>query len=666
MMLVSILCGLLRVLRHSKLGMLLSCLGVLAVCLTARHFWGATTAVAQGPGKPGMKAPGGTTKAAVAGKGTIARTSAQQPIDGAQKLQIVATVNGEEISRNDLAKYALWHYGSAVLESMVNKQLIMQHCARVNIAVTQAEVDAEMDRVARRFGLPIDQWVKMLKEERGISKAQYANDILWPTLALRKLAASDTKVTPEELQKARATNFGAAIKARLIACNTQEKARQVHAKAVAQPDDFGDLAKHYSDDINSASAKGLIQPIRPHIGDPKIEQAAFSLKPGQISQIIPVGHQFVFLKCEEVIPARTPPKNADEQLAEQIRESKLREVAGEVFKRLQAAAKVENVFNDPQKSKQMPGVAAIINDRKLTTLELAEECIARHGKEVLQGIISRRILEQACKQKKIEVATQDEDAELAHVASIMGKLNAQGRPDVRAWLTAVKEEQNLAEDIYIHDVIWPTAALKKLVAGKVQVDDADMQKGFEANYGERVRCRAIVLANQRHAQDVWEQARKFNDSLPPAQAAEKFGDLAEQFSIEATSSKLRGEVAPIQKHGGQPLMEQEAFALKPGELSGVIQVADKYVILRCEGRTKPVAVKVDEVRDLLYQDLYEKKLRLAMGQEFDRLTEASQIDNYLAGTTQSGRKPADILREAAQPAKLQQTPAARPTTGVRR
>ena len=42
-----------------------------------------------------------------------------------------------------------------------------------------------------------------------------------------------------------------------------------------------------------------------------------------------------------------------------LRERKLRTAANDVFKQLQAEAEVENIYNDPVKSKQMPGVAAV-------------------------------------------------------------------------------------------------------------------------------------------------------------------------------------------------------------------------------------------------------------------------------------------------------------------
>ena len=39
--------------------------------------------------------------------------------------------------------------------------------------------------MARKFSLTKDQWLKMLEKERGIKPVRYAQDIIWPTLALR-------------------------------------------------------------------------------------------------------------------------------------------------------------------------------------------------------------------------------------------------------------------------------------------------------------------------------------------------------------------------------------------------------------------------------------------------------------------------------------------------
>jgi parvulin-like peptidyl-prolyl isomerase len=85
-------------------------------------------------------------------------------------------------------------------------------------------------------------------------------------------------------------------------------------------------------------------------------------------------------------------------------------------------------------------------------------------------------------------------------------------------------------------------------------------------------------------------------------------------------------------------LEDVAFTLKPGELSGLIDVGGKSVILYCEGYTQPEKVEMAEVKNLLYEDIHEKKTRMAMADAFNRIRESAQIDNYLAGTTQSPKR----------------------------
>ena len=290
-------------------------------------------------------------------------------------------------------------------------------------------------------------------------------------------------------------------------------------------------------DVNSASIGGLIQPIRPHVGDEGIERAAFALQPGQVSPVIPIGNQFAVLKCEGINQARPVAfESVRAELTETIRDGKLRDEAGNKFAEFQEAATIQNILNDPKLSQQMPDVVALVNGDKITMAELGKESFARHGEEVLSIEIGHKLLEQALRKAGKKVTQQDLNAEIAHAAKLAGVVDASGRPDVQTWIKTTTEEQDISYKMYVRDSVWPSAALKALTGGEVQVTQDDLKKGYEANYGPRVRCRAIVLANMRRAQEVWEKARQ-NPSLT------YFGDLAEEYSIEPTSKALRGRSA---------------------------------------------------------------------------------------------------------------------------
>ncbi len=330
----------------------------------------------------------------------------------------------------------------------------------------------------------------------------------------------------------------------------------------------------------------------------------------------------------------------------------LREASGELFERLQADAKIVNVFNDRQLQQAHPGVAATINGQQITMRQLAEECIARHGLSVLDSEINLKLLQQALKKGGKSVSREEVDQEIGRAAEAYGYVTSDQKPDSGRWLQEITEQEGITAEIYIRDAVWPSVALKKLVADEVEVTADDLQKGFAANYGERVEVLAIVLGNQRIAQDVWDLARS---NLNPT----FFGELAAQYSIEPVSRANLGEVPPIRRFSGQPKIEEEAFNLtKKDPLSAIVAVADKYVIMYYMGRTEPVVRQMDPVREELQKDLREKKLRLAMAQQFDVLRESAQIDNFLAGTVQSGRSAAHELNSGAgRPTGSQQSEA---------
>ncbi len=205
------------------------------------------------------------------------------------------------------------------------------------------------------------------------------------------------------------------------------------------------------------------------------------------------------------------------------------------------------------------------------------------------------------------------------------------------------DKQGLSIEMYRREIIWPQLALRKLAGGKIVVTEEDIEKGIASNYGPRARCRAIVLNNLRRAQQVWEAARK-NPKV------EYFGELASKYSIERSSRANDGLVAPIRQFGGQPELEKEAFALKPGELFGIINVGhDNFIILFCEGFTTPVPVDVASVRKDIEDDIREKKQRVEMAKYYEHLQQTTTIDNYLEPELSHSPAKADPSRQPAVP-----------------
>ncbi|TWU60514.1 Foldase protein PrsA 2 precursor [Rubripirellula tenax] len=573
----------------------------------------------------------------------IVLMTAQSPANGQESLpaasqgstnNIVAVVNADPISRKTLADQAVQRYGTDVIDNMINRHLILQSCQHNGIEVTKQDVTDEIRRLSSKFGLSMDSYLKLLKEERNIDPNQYSREIIWPMLALRRLVADKVDVTQEEFNQAFVAQFGEAVKCRLIMCDSEGKIQKLREQALADPSQFANLAKQFSEDESSASVGGLIPPMRRYSGDTRLEEAAFGLQDDDISEVMQLGDQWIMLQAVRRIPATSPSPQAmpaiREQISDRIRDEKMRSAATELFSKLQQEANVIKVLGTPELEQQYPGAGAIINGEQITLGLIGEECIKRHGEEVLEGEINRKLLTQALRQAGKRVTDADLQEEIARAATSYGILRNDGTPDTEAWMQQVLSTGNVTRNVYMEDSVWPSVALTKLVEDDLVLTDADLKEGFESAYGPRVEVLACVLSDQRSAQKIWEMARdNATDDF--------FGRLASQYSVEPVSSSNMGKVPPIRKHGGQPAVEKEAFSLKPGQLSGIIATGGKYIILRCQGFTEPVVTDPTAVQSELVRDLKEKKLRRLMADRIENLRTKAEIDNFLTAANEAPR-----------------------------
>ena len=191
---------------------------VLGVTLAARTLFGPGSATAQAPVR--QSAPTRTVPAPVSRPaGATAVVASENQTQPAPK--VMAVVNGQQITKEELAGECLQRYGKDVLESIVNKHLIFQACQKHNIAITDGDVETEIEQMASKFGLPKDRWLTMLEREREITPDRYRREIIWPTLALRRLANQQIVVTDEELKKAFESEYGPKVKVRMISVSSK-------------------------------------------------------------------------------------------------------------------------------------------------------------------------------------------------------------------------------------------------------------------------------------------------------------------------------------------------------------------------------------------------------------------------------------------------------------
>ncbi len=142
-----------------------------------------------------------------------------------------------------------------------------------------------------------------------------------------------------------------------VTAKAKEKAESIRKEA-AEGKDFAKLAKQYSEDPGTKDRGGELGYISKGMVVPEFEEAAFSLKAGEISAVIQTPYGFHILKVDDVQEARTEPlEKAKDQVDALLRNRKAREMAYDMADQAYAAG---------SKEKKLDGFA---EEKKLTVKE---------------------------------------------------------------------------------------------------------------------------------------------------------------------------------------------------------------------------------------------------------------------------------------------------------
>ncbi len=121
-------------------------------------------------------------------------------------------------------------------------------------------------------------------------------------------------------------------------------------------------------------------------------------------------------------------------------------------------------------------------------------------------------------------------------------------------------------------------ALKKLASEKIDIKEEELNRAFVRNYGPRVKARMILMDNLRRATTVWEKANADADNF------EKYAQYSRLIPRAGHSAALYhrfpSTLATTARKG--------AFALKEGEISGVIEVGpSRFAIISAKAARFP-------------------------------------------------------------------------------
>jgi parvulin-like peptidyl-prolyl isomerase len=176
---------------------------------------------------------------------------------------------------------------------------------------------------------------------------------------------------------------------------------------------------------------------------------------------------------------------------------------------------------------------------------------------------------------------------------------------------------------------------QQVAAAAPAVTDEEIHRFYVDNPGnfrrpEQARVRHIVVNVPPGAgEEVRAARRELAESIAArAQAGEDFAALARQYS-EAPTRQWGGEMDPFARGEAPAPIEAAAFALSPGEVSGVIVSGDSFQVVKLESRSDAVLVTEDAARSAILGHLSAAHARQAIAAEAQRLRASQDVQVLL-------------------------------------
>ncbi|MGI6685173.1 MAG: foldase protein PrsA [Bacillota bacterium] len=201
--------------------------------------------------------------------------------------EVVAVVDGESISKDDLYDALVKQNGKQTLDSLITDRIIDKEAKKNKISISEKEIQEELDNLIVQNGgqTLFDQTLKAYN----LTLDDVKKDI-GKNMKLEKLLQKEVSVSEEEMksyfQKNKESfNQQEQVQVRHILVDDEATAKEVKEKLDAGVD-FAELAKKYSTDSGTKDAGGELGFISKGQMVAEFEEAAFSLKVGQTSEPI--------------------------------------------------------------------------------------------------------------------------------------------------------------------------------------------------------------------------------------------------------------------------------------------------------------------------------------------------------------------------------------------
>jgi peptidyl-prolyl cis-trans isomerase C len=258
---------------------------------------------------------------------------------------------------------------------------------------------------------------------------------------------------------------------------------------------------------------------------------------------------------------------------------------------------------------------------------------AEVDKQALAQLLSAELLYQASAKMEIKDIDKQIDARLAE-----GKARFAKQEDfVKAIKDLEMDEKDLRE--YTRRDLLISRFVESVIAPNVKVTEEDARTFYSQNpdkfnRGESVRASHILIgvdatATAEEKKKAAEKAEKLRKELA---GGADFATLAKGNST-CPSSQQGGDLGFFGKGQMVPPFEKSVFALKPGEISDVVETQFGYHIIKLTERKPAETVTFKEAQARIEEYLKGQKINVAVGEYVAEARKAAKIEILTTETT---------------------------------
>lgn len=216
------------------------------------------------------------------------------------KKDTAASINGEEISKEELYSKLTDLYGKDTLDSLVTNKMIEMEAKKEKVKVTGTEIDEELTKLQESYGG--EEAFTSALEQNNVSMDKIREDIEFYLLA-EKLIEPDIAITDEEMKTYFEENKDSfdekeQVKASHILVEDEATAKKVKEE-LDSGKDFAELAKEYSTDTSNAADGGDLGYFSKGEMAEEFEKAAFEIEVNTVSNPVKTDFGYHIIKVSD-------------------------------------------------------------------------------------------------------------------------------------------------------------------------------------------------------------------------------------------------------------------------------------------------------------------------------------------------------------------------------